>query len=105
MEEMSQELLVRCRQDPGLVGVLATDFLHVCGHVTLAYLWLKMARVAQQKQHMSSVSLTPRQVVFYRGKIELAQFYMECLLPHVHFLIGRLRQGPGILEKSCNSLI
>lgn len=56
------------------IGAASVDYLYFSGYVVFAYLWLKMAVVAQQK-------LTDSQDPFYVAKIETAKFYFARILP------------------------
>ncbi|ENU4315772.1 acyl-CoA dehydrogenase C-terminal domain-containing protein [Acinetobacter baumannii] len=56
------------------VGGVAVDYLYYSGYVVFAYLWAKMAIVAQKKIEQGS------QDEFYSAKISTAQFYFDRVL-------------------------
>ena len=56
------------------IGAASVDYLYFSGYVVFAYLWLKMALVAQEKAKQS-------QDGFYAAKIKTCHFYFERILP------------------------
>ena len=65
------------RKDRDVVSAASYDFLMYSGYVTMAFMWAKMAAVAQEKlAHGGQESPD-----FYRAKLATAEFYYERLLP------------------------
>ena len=71
-------------KNPDQAGAVATDYLHLFGYTALAYLWARMAKVAQGKL---AAGATGEERSFYEAKVATARFYMERLLPRhsTHF--------------------
>jgi hypothetical protein len=67
------------------VGAAAVDYLRVLGHLTFAYFWARMAKVALANQ----ASGDP----FYAAKLATARFYFAKLLPETAGLIRSARAG------------
>jgi hypothetical protein len=67
------------------VGAAAVDYLRVLGHLTFAYFWARMAKVALEKQDSGDP--------FYRAKLATARFYFAKLLPETAGLIRSARAG------------
>jgi hypothetical protein len=58
------------------IGAASVDYAMFSGYVTLAYLWAKMALIAQQKMAEQDEG-----VEFYKSKLTTARFYYARLLP------------------------
>ena len=61
--------------DPEAAAAAATDYLQLFGYVALGYMWLRMAKLAQQRL------LTGGDAGFYEAKVSTARFYMQRMLP------------------------
>ncbi len=72
-------------QNPDEVGAAAVDYLRVVGHLTFAYFWARMAKVALEKQASGDK--------FYTAKLSTARFYFAKLLPETATLIRTARAG------------
>jgi hypothetical protein len=48
MGRLTMQIGMRAMQNPDEVGAAAVDYLYFSGYVTLAYLWARMALVAQK---------------------------------------------------------
>ena len=57
------------------IGAASVDYAMFSGYVTLAYLWAKMALIAQHKM------ATQDDVEFYKSKLITAHFYFDRILP------------------------
>ena len=86
-EEHFRKLIERAAANPCDIGAAAVEYLHLLGHVSYAYLWAKMACVAQAGETNT----------FLDGKIKTAQFYFAHLLPRIEGLTASLTQGGGSL--------
>lgn len=58
------------------VGASSVDYLMFSGYVVLAYTWLKVAKVAQEK-----LAEGTSDKAFYQAKLHTADFYFQRLLP------------------------
>ncbi|MET0383631.1 MAG: acyl-CoA dehydrogenase C-terminal domain-containing protein [Burkholderiaceae bacterium] len=83
--KLTTEIGMKAFQDPDEVGAAAVDYLRVCGHLTFAYFFARMAKVALERQ----ASGDP----FYRAKLATARFYFAKLLPETAGLIRSCRAG------------
>ena len=70
------------------VGAASVDYLMYSGYVTLAYFWLRMAVVAQQK-----IDAKEDPTGFYKAKIATATFYFERILPRTRGLVETMLSG------------
>ena len=78
-------------RNPDEVGAAAVDYLRVVGHLTFAYFWARMAKVALAKQGSGDP--------FYKAKLATARFYFAKLLPETAALIRTARAGlPSLME-------
>jgi hypothetical protein len=83
--KLTTELGLKAFADADEVGAAAVDYLRVVGHLTFAYLWARMAKIALEKQ----ASGDP----FYTAKLATARFYFAKLLPETAGLIRSARAG------------
>jgi hypothetical protein len=74
-------------KDPNQAGAASVDYLHLFGYTALAYLWVRMAKVAQEKLAAMNGGSTGDEAAFYRAKLATARFYVERVLPRhgAHF--------------------
>lgn len=86
--QLTNRIGERASQNPEEVGAAAVDYLFFAGYVTLAYLWARMAAVAQQQLAQGT-----SEVEFYQAKITTAQFYFKKVLPRVHGHIAVIAGG------------
>ena len=68
------------------IGAASVDYLYFSGYVVFAYLWLKMALVAEEKAQNS-------QDPFYLAKVKTSQFYFERILPRTLTHRGNILAG------------
>jgi len=66
----------RAMEDLDVIGGAAVDYLNFAGYVVYAYMWLRIAVVAQQK-----IDAALDADGFYDAKVKTARFYFERLLP------------------------
>ncbi len=58
------------------IGGASVDYLMFAGYVSIAYFWLKMAKVAKDNLNNSD-----NDKAFYQAKFQTAQFYFQRILP------------------------
>lgn len=75
-------------QNHDVVGGAAVDYMYYSGYVTLAYLWARMAAVAQ-----AALQTDTTERAFYQAKIKTAQFYFAKLLPRTLTYAKRIETG------------
>ncbi|MBH9552310.1 acyl-CoA dehydrogenase C-terminal domain-containing protein [Inhella gelatinilytica] len=85
VNKLTQEIGMKAFGNPDEVGAAAVDYLRVVGHMTFAYFFARMAKVALEKE----ASGDP----FYRAKLATARFYFAKLLPETASLIRTCRAG------------
>ena len=85
LEDLSDWLQARAKTNPNETGAACVEYLHLFGYVAYAWLWARMADVAQR-----SHSTDPG---FYAAKLATAQFYFSRLLPRTLSLEQGIRAG------------
>ncbi len=75
-------------QNPNHLGAGAHHYMHVMGIVTLGLMWLRMAKVAQEK-----LAGEPEDKIFYEAKLATARYYMDRFLPDAGALRRKLEAG------------
>ena len=89
--KLTTEIGMKAFNNPDEVGAAAVDYLRVVGHLTFAYFWARMAKVALEKQASGDK--------FYSAKLSTARFYFAKLLPETAMLIRTARAGlPSLME-------
>jgi hypothetical protein len=74
---------------PDNAGAGATDYMHLLGLVSLGYMWVKMAKVAQDKLKAGANGATERM----NTKLVTARFFMERSLPETAAHLARITAG------------
>ena len=74
--QLSQDVGVKAMSNPEEVGAASFDYLMYSGYVTLAYLWLRAAEVAEQKLQEGS-----EESDFYTAKLEQHGFILIACCP------------------------
>jgi 3-(methylsulfanyl)propanoyl-CoA dehydrogenase len=75
-------------QNPNHLGAGAHHYMHIMGIVTLGWMWLRMAKVAQ-----AALATSGEDKAFYEGKIATARYYMDRYLPDAGALRRKLEAG------------
>jgi Acetyl-CoA dehydrogenase C-terminal like/Acyl-CoA dehydrogenase, C-terminal domain len=83
--KLSTELGMKAMSNPDEVGAAAVDYLRVVGHLTFAYFFARMAKIALGKKDSGDP--------FYTAKLHTARFYFAKLLPETAGLIRSARSG------------
>ena len=94
--KLTTELGLKAFGNADEVGAAAVDYLRIVGHLTFAYLFARMAKIALEKQ----ASGDP----FYTAKLATARFYFAKLLPETSGLIRSARAGVAPLMAMDESL-
>ncbi|SFP62336.1 Acyl-CoA dehydrogenase [Ectopseudomonas composti] len=89
LEAVSGWLLEQAKADPNSVGAASVEYLHLFGYVAYAYMWARMAAVAQSKRSEDQA--------FYGGKLATAEFFFARLLPRTLSLEASIRGGSSSL--------
>ncbi len=83
--KLTTELGMKAFQNQDEVGAAAVDYLRVVGHMTYAYFFARMAKIALDKKDSGDP--------FYTAKLATARFYFAKLLPETAGLIRSARAG------------
>ncbi|ASP38590.1 acyl-CoA dehydrogenase [Bacterioplanes sanyensis] len=83
LTDLTQWVIDQAQKDANEVGAASVEYLHVFGYTALAYMWAKMALVAQGKDGEA----------FYKGKVATSRFYFKRLLPRYIGLTAAVRGG------------
>jgi len=86
--ELTMSIGMKAMKNRDEVGAASVDYLMYSGYVTLAYLWARMAKVAQEALDAGS-----DEAGFYQAKLMTAQFYYERLLPRTRGLVETMHSG------------
>jgi acyl-CoA dehydrogenase len=87
LQQATTWLMQNAMMKPDNAGAAATDYLHLFGLVTLAYMWARMAKVAQDK--IAAGGTTP----YLSTKLVTGRFFMERVLPETAAHLARLQSG------------
>ncbi len=79
------EVSQRARNNADEVGSAAAPFLRLVGHVSLAWMWARMAAIGLANQESEDK--------IYASKVATARFYFQRLLPEVHGLVLAISAG------------
>ncbi|WP_314915653.1 acyl-CoA dehydrogenase C-terminal domain-containing protein [Pseudomonas helleri] len=85
LEDLSDWLQAQAKLNPNEIGAASVEYLGVFGYVAYAWLWARMADVAQ-----GSLEADP---AFYTAKLATARFYFKRLLPRIDSLEQSIRAG------------
>ncbi|MEL7188126.1 MAG: acyl-CoA dehydrogenase C-terminal domain-containing protein [Pseudomonadota bacterium] len=80
--------------NPNHLGAGAHHYMHIMGIVTLGFMWLKMAKVAQ-----TALEGSPEDAAFYEAKLTTAAYYIERFLPDAGALRRKLEAGSENMMK------
>jgi hypothetical protein len=86
--DLTMRIGMKAMQNPDEVGAAAVDYMYFSGYVTLAYLWARMAKVAQD-----ALAGDTTETAFYDAKIKTAQFYFKKLLPRTRSHVDTIDNG------------
>ncbi|TXD97982.1 acyl-CoA dehydrogenase [Psychrobacter frigidicola] len=86
--DLTAHIGIQATENPEAVGGAAVDYMYFSGYVTLAYLWARMALVAQ-----TAIADGTGEQAFYDAKIKTAQFYFAKLLPRTTTYVQRIATG------------
>jgi len=84
-------LMQNAMAKPDNAGAASTDYLHLFGLVTLAYMWARMAKVAQDKLAESG------EQPYLTSKLVTGRFFMERMLPETALRLSRIQSGAGAM--------
>ena len=91
---LTQKIGMAAMKNPDEVGAASMDYLMYSGYVTLAYFWLRMAEVAEQK-----LAAGTDDAAFYQAKLATCEFYFKRLLPRTATHLAGAEAGSDSLMK------
>ena len=89
LQQATTWLISNAMTKPDNAAAAATDYLHLFGFTTLAYMWAKMAKVALDKIASSG------ETAYLRTKLVTGRFFMERMLPETALHLARIQSGSG----------
>jgi alkylation response protein AidB-like acyl-CoA dehydrogenase len=87
LTEATMWLMQNGMKDPNNAGAGSTDYMHMLGLATLAYMWAKMAVVAQAKIDDGSNE------DFYPNKLITGRYFMLRMLPMMDSHLAKIKTG------------
>jgi acyl-CoA dehydrogenase len=87
LQQATTWLMQNAMAKPDNAGAAATDYLHLFGLVTFAYMWARMAKVAQDK--IAATGGTP----YLSTKLTTGRFFMERVLPETAAHLAKIQAG------------
>jgi alkylation response protein AidB-like acyl-CoA dehydrogenase len=91
LQQATMWLMQNAMAKPDNAGAASTDYLHLFGLVTLAYMWARMAKVAQDKLAESG------EQPYLKSKLVTGKFFMERMLPETALRLSRIQSGAGAM--------
>jgi alkylation response protein AidB-like acyl-CoA dehydrogenase len=91
LQQATMWLMQNAMAKPDNAGGASTDYLHLFGLVTLAYMWARMAKVAQDKLAESG------EQPYLKSKLVTGRFFMERMLPETALRLSRIQSGAGAM--------
>ncbi|WP_305856764.1 acyl-CoA dehydrogenase C-terminal domain-containing protein [Balneatrix alpica] len=85
--ELTMQIGMSAMKNRDEVGAASVDYLMYSGYITLAFLWLRMAKTAQEKL------ATGQDVEFYQAKLRTCDFYFKRLLPRTRAHVACMQAG------------
>jgi alkylation response protein AidB-like acyl-CoA dehydrogenase len=86
LQQATAEVARRGLADPEDGAAAATDYLRLFGIVAVGYMWARMALIARAKAAAGDDG-------FYKGKLIVARFYAERVLPEANTLFQTIMAG------------
>lgn len=88
--DVTTKVLTKVAADENIINSVAVEYLYLVGYVAFAYMWLRMAKVAEPL-----VAERP----YLASKVKTAKFYMARILPRIHGLVGAIEDGSDSLYR------
>ncbi len=82
LNEVTMELSVKAMEDREVVGAVASNYLNLFAFVSLSYVWCQQVKVALDREGS-----------FYETKIKTARYFFNHVLPEIHMLAARIKDG------------
>jgi alkylation response protein AidB-like acyl-CoA dehydrogenase len=91
LQQATMWLMQNAMAKPDNAGAGATDYMQLFGLVGFAYMWAKMAKVAQDK--IAASGATP----YLTTKLVTGRFFMERMLPETSVHLTRIQSGAATM--------
>ena len=91
LQQATGWLMQNALAKPDNAGAASTDYMHLFGLVVLAYMWARMARVANDKIAAGDKS------EYIKAKLVTGRFFMERMLPETATHLARIQSGAATL--------
>ena len=82
LESLTGWVMKAAQADAREIGAASVEYLHVFGYTAYAFMWARMAAVAEGREDD-----------FHKGKIATARFYFDRLLPRIESLSASVKAG------------
>ena len=86
--EITKHIAVKAQHNPEEIGAASVDYLYYSSYIVFAYLWARMAKVAQQKLDQGTTEQK-----FYAAKLKTAQFFYDKLLNRTQQHAASIKTG------------
>jgi acyl-CoA dehydrogenase len=87
LQQATTWLMQNAMMKPDNAGAAATDYMQLFGLVTFAYMWARMAKVAQDKIAAGATTS------YLNTKLVTGRFFMERMLPETSVHLARIQTG------------
>ena len=87
LQQATTWLMQNAMAKPDNAGAAATDYMQLFGLVTFAFMWARMAKVAQDKIAGSGAT------AYLTTKLVTGRFFMERMLPETTVHLARIQTG------------
>ncbi len=87
LQQATMWLMQNAMAKPDNAGAAATDYMKLFGLVVFAYMWARMAKVAQDKIAAGDAS------TYLKTKLVTGRFFMERMLPETALHLARIQSG------------
>ena len=91
LQQATTWLMQNAMTKPDNAGAAASDYLHLFGLVTFAYMWARMAKVAQDKIAAEGGT------AYLTTKLTTGRFFMERVLPETAAHLARIQSGSATM--------
>ncbi|MBJ9986643.1 acyl-CoA dehydrogenase C-terminal domain-containing protein [Acinetobacter sp. S40] len=86
--DLTQHIAEKANNHPDEIGAASVDYLYYSSYIVFAYLWARMAKIAQQKLEDGTTEHK-----FYQAKLRTAQFFYDKLLNRTQQHAASIKSG------------
>lgn len=86
--EITQYITKNAKQNPEEIGAASVDYLYYSSYIVFAYLWARMAKIAQYKLDEGTT-----EGKFYQAKLKTAQFFYDKILNRTQQHLASIKTG------------